>query len=104
MATHGKPRMLRTDNGPEFRDRFAQWCAAKGIVLNHIQPGKPTQNALIERFNGTFRREVLDAHLFENLLHARNIAQLWLQHYNHQRPHTALNHLTPHEFLIYHHP
>ncbi|MFN7709104.1 MAG: integrase core domain-containing protein [Sphingobacteriia bacterium] len=99
IETYGKPALLRTDNAPEFRDRFAQWCTQHNIHLHRIAPGKPTQNALIERFSGTYRREVLDAHVFENLHHARLLSQQWLHYYNAERPHSALNHLTPNEFF-----
>ena len=68
------------------------------IKLHHIQPGKPTQNAFIERFNRTFRYEVLDAYLFEDLEHVREVSWKWLLDYNEERPHQALNNLTPHQF------
>ena len=63
-----------------------------------IQPGKPTQNAFIERFNGSFRREVLNAYLFRNLAQVREIVEDWLKAYNTERPHQALNFMTPFEF------
>ena len=68
------------------------------IKLPHIQLGKPTQNAFIERFNRTFRYEVLDAYLFEDLEHVREVSWKWLLDYNEERPHQALNNLTPHQF------
>ncbi|AMJ64221.1 hypothetical protein AXW84_01305 [Hymenobacter sp. PAMC 26628] len=69
---HGCPAQLRTDNGPEFiSNRLSEWGEKQGIMLHWIQPGKPTQNAYIERFNGSFRRELLDAHLFRSLAHVR---------------------------------
>ena len=65
VAEHGAPRRIRLDNGPEMTARvFTEWCETKGIKLIYIQPRKPTQNVFIERFNRSFRTEVLDAHLF----------------------------------------
>ena len=96
---YGCPAQLRTDNGPEFISaRLSEWCEAQGIILHWIQPGKPTQNAYIERFNGSFRRELLDAHLFRSLAHVRQLVAEWRHDYNTQRPHQALNFMTPVEF------
>ena len=65
---YGPPDAIRLDNGPEMiSEAFTEWAAAKGISIRYIQPGKPNQNAFIERFNRTYRTEVLDAHLFANL-------------------------------------
>ena len=64
----GLPKAIRLDNGSELRSAvFMGWCEEKGIELKFIQPGKPQQNAFIERFNRTYRHEVLSAHIFENL-------------------------------------
>jgi len=98
--TYTLPKAIGTDNGPEFiSEELEDWCNKHHVQIQYMQPGKPTQNALIERFNGTYRREVLDAHVFENLHHARMISQQWLQHYNHYRPHSALNDLTSNEYF-----
>jgi len=70
----GLPDMLRTDNGPEFLGKvFTQWCNDHGIFIDYIEPGKPNQNAYIERFNRTYRNEVLDTWLFRNLDEVREI-------------------------------
>ena len=68
------------------------------MLLRYIQPGKPNQNAYIERFNKTYRTEVLDAHLFEDLEQVRDITDLWLQSYNEERPHESLGNLPPSVF------
>lgn len=92
----GKPQSIRTDNGPEFRSkRFQLWLKNKGIIWNPIQKGKPQQNAIVERFNKTYREDVLDANLFYSLEMARSISETWQYDYNHERPHQALNYKTP---------
>jgi putative transposase len=92
VECYGRPAQLRTDNGPEFISaKLSVWCEHQGITLHWIQPGKPTQNAYIERFNGSFRRELLDAHLFRSLAHVRQLVDEWLHAYNTQRSHSNLN-------------
>lgn len=97
----GKPEKIRVDNGPEFiADKLRRWCALQGIELHFIQPGKPTQNSLIERFNRTFRTDFLDVYLFENIVQMRNYAEIWMWKYNNERPHSVLQYLTPKDFLL----
>lgn len=90
------PKQIRVDNGPEFISaKLVAWCESRDIRLHHIQPGKPTQNAYIERFNKSMRREVLDAHLFGSLTEVRDIVHQWMIDYNEERPHESLNNLPP---------
>ena len=92
----GLPEAIRLDNGSEYRSAtFTQWAASKQIQLKFIQPGKPQQNAFIERFNRTYRHEVLNAYLFESLDDVREITDQWLKVYNEERPHRALGKLSP---------
>lgn len=92
----GYPRQVRSDNGPEFISlALAQWAEDHVVHLEFIKPSKPVQNALIERFNRTYREEVLDFYVFESLYHVRQITQAWLQTYNEERPHQALAFQTP---------
>jgi putative transposase len=95
-AERGLPDMLRVDNGPEFiSQRLMDWCAANGIFIAYIEPGKPNQNAYIERFNRSLRNEVLDLYLFRNLAQVREIVSQWRRQYNEDRPHDALGGLPP---------
>ena len=100
-AWRGQPQAIRLDNGPEFlANRFASWCADRGITLRYIQPGQPNQNAFVERFNRTFRHEVLDAYVFESLDQVREISAEWMQEYNEERPHDTLDGLPPTSFRV----
>lgn len=95
----GLPKEIRIDNGPEYISHaLVKWAHDNKITLTYIQPGKPTQNSLIERFNGTCRRELLNANLFYSLDHARELASDWMHEYNFERPHSALGNKTPIEF------
>lgn len=95
----GYPSSIRVDHGPEFESHhFKNWCKQRGISPNYIQPGKPAQNAFIERFNRTYREEVLDSNLFYNLAEVKEITQCWLKIYNQERPHQSLAGLPPTQF------
>lgn len=96
----GLPDVLRVDNGPEFLSgEFVAWAEAAGIIIQYIQPGKPNQNAFIERFNRTYREEVLSLYLFRNMKEVREITYWWRNDYNELRPHDALEDMTPMEFM-----
>jgi putative transposase len=95
----GLPCRVRVDNGPEFTSfEFTQWCSSKNIEITFIQPGRPMQNAYIERFNKTYRGDILDAYLFENLEQVRILSDEWMASYNNEIPHGSLNDLTPSEY------
>jgi len=96
IAQRGKPANLRSDNGPEFiSHHLQQWCEDNAITLQYIQPGKPTQNAYIERKNGSIRRELLNAYLFNSLSEVRAMSEEWRIDYNAERPHKSLGYLSP---------
>ena len=100
VRLYGRPARVRVDNGPELvADAFVAWCTAQRISLGYIQPGKPDQNAFIERFNRTYREEVLDAYLFDSLEQVRAITEAWLTTYNTERPHDSLGQVPPLTFL-----
>jgi putative transposase len=85
--------------GPEFISKVLDhWAYVNGVVLDFSRPGKPTDNAYIESFNGRFRDECLNTHWFLNLDDARGKIEAWRRHYNEDRPHTSLGYLTPAEF------
>jgi putative transposase len=99
IAERGKPKTLRCDNGPEFTSRhFIGWCEQQGIVLLHIQPGRPMQNGYVESFNGRLRDECLNANWFRNLRDAQDKVERWRQEYNTERPHSSLGYRTPEEY------
>jgi putative transposase len=101
----GKPMNLRTDNGPEFISyKLREWCSSKQIKIQYIQPGRPMQNAYVERKNGSLRRELLNAYLFDSLQEVRIMCEEWRTYYNNQRPHKALKYLTPMKYAQKHDP
>lgn len=92
----GCPFAIRVDNGPEYVSAtLSDWAARKGIALNYIQPGKPQQNAYVERYNRTVRHEWLDLYLFETIEEVQEIATEWLWTYNHERPNMAIGGIPP---------
>lgn len=96
VSWQGAPKQITVDNGPEFAGQVLDaWAYAHGVTLDFIEPGKPTQNAHIESFNGRFRDECLDLHWFGSLAHARTIIHAWKEDYNTQRPHSALQQQAP---------
>lgn len=93
------PATIRVDNGPEFVSRVLDhWAYCNQVTLDFSRPGKPTDNAVIESFNGRFRDECLNTHWFLSLEDARAKIEAWRRHYNEDRPHTSLGSLTPAEF------
>lgn len=92
----GLPTNIRSDNGPEFISTVMEsWCKDNHVSWHYIQPGKPMQNAYIERKNGSMRRELLSAYAFDTLKEARHLCEAWRTDYNHERPHKALGYLSP---------
>lgn len=97
----GKPAAIRLDNGPEYiAQSLVDWANSHRITLLYIQPGKPTQNAYIERFNRTVRHEWLELHQFDSVSHAQELATEWLWQYNNERPHTAIGGIPPRQLLM----
>lgn len=95
----GLPSSIVVDNGPEFICRAVDaWAFANGVEMRFIQPGKPTQNAHVESFNGRFRDECLSQSYFPTLARARVEIAIWKDDYNSARPHSALGYMTPNEF------
>lgn len=96
----GLPQMIRVDNGPEFISKNLDlWCKDNKITLVFIQPGEPTQNAFIERFNGSLRRELLNAYIFRTIDEVKEKAFLWMTDYNQNRPHKSLNYKAPMDMI-----
>jgi len=96
IGERGKPKQIVCDNGPEFTSKaLFFWSEDEQVKLNFIQPGKPTQNAFVESFNGKFRDSCLNQHWFRSLEEARQKIDRWRSHYNNERPHSSLKYLTP---------
>ena len=99
IAERGKPRMIVSDNGTEFTSNaILAWASERRIDWHYIAPGKPTQNAYVESFNGRMRDELLNESLFFGLDHARDELAIWVMDYNTERPHSALGYTTPAAF------
>ncbi|KTC86541.1 ISxcC1 transposase [Legionella brunensis] len=100
-ANRGYPAKLRLDNGPEFISLvLADWAEKYGVILEFIQPGKPTQNSFIERFNRTYRNEILDFYLFRNLNEVREITWKWMKEYDQERLHESLGYISPFDYKL----
>lgn len=99
IETNGKPKSIRTDNGPEFTSKaFQTWLVNEKIKWSAIEKGKPQQNGIVERFNRTYREDILDASLFFSLEQAQKLTNEWINYYNKKRPHQALKNKTPEEY------
>jgi len=100
ITERGMPKTIVSDNGTEFTSMaILKWVQDNGIDWHYIQPGKPTQNAFIESFNGRLRDECLNETLFSSLNDAREELEKWREDYNHHRPHSSIGNLTPSEFV-----
>lgn len=99
VSEKGSPKKIKVDNGPEFISRSLDtWAYLNKVQLDYSRPGKPTDNAHIESFNGSFRDECLNTHWFMSLEDARMKIENWRKDYNEYRPHSGLTYLTPAEF------
>ena len=100
IERYGVPQEITVDNGPEFISKaLDEWAYRNGVLLDFIDPGKPTQNCFIESFNGTFRDECLNENYFTSLKDMRMIVGEWREEYNTFRPHSSLKYMTPQEFM-----
>lgn len=100
VALYGLPKTIRVDNGPEFSGKeLDAWAYRRGVKLCFSRPGKPTDNAYSESFNGKLRAEFLDAHWFESMTEFRPSLEAWRKEYNEVRPHSSLGDLAPTEYL-----
>jgi putative transposase len=99
VVTHGVPRFVRSDNGPEFMALAVRgWLAQHQMTTVYIEPGCPWQNGYGERFNGTVRDECLNRHAFQSVTEARVVLEAYSRQYNEARPHSSLGYRTPAEF------
>ena len=100
VSARGAPRVLRSDNGPEFVSKaLRSWIVAQGIATALIEPGKPWQTGVAESFNGKFRDECLSLEWFRSRTEAKVLIEAWRRHFNEVRPHSSLGYLTPNEFV-----
>lgn len=98
-AWHGYPEKIRVDNGTEFTSHvFTNWAKERGVRIDYIKPGCPYQNAYIERFNRTYREDLLDLYIFSSLREVKALTAEWVNLYNHERPHDSLSDMTPVEY------
>jgi putative transposase len=103
IVENTKPKAIRVDNGPEFiAEALREWCKDNEIDLMFIQPGRPMQNGYVERFNRSYRQDVLDANLFTNLSEVKILSDEFEEDYNLHRPHESLGDLTPVEYKSKH--
>jgi putative transposase len=99
FSVHGEPEFIRSDNGPEFiANSVKEWLVRSGVKTLYIEPGSPWQNAYSESFNSRFADELLDREVFTTLEEAKVLVEQHRVRYNHERPHSSLNYLTPGEF------
>ena len=99
IRQRGRPKTIVSDNGTEFTSMaILKWCQETDIDWHYVAPGKPTQNAFVESFNGSFRDECLNETLFSSLIQARAEIKAWKDDYNTVRPHSSLGNLTPNEY------
>lgn len=97
----GRPKIIRCDNGPEYiSGKLMEWADKNDIAIQYIQPGKPQQNAYVERYNRTVRYDWLNQHLFYSVEAMQDYATQWLWHYNNERPNMALGGITPKQKLL----
>lgn len=100
IELNGRPKTIRVDNGPEFLSAvFQDFCEERRIEIKYIQPGKPMQNGYIERFNRTFREDVLDAWLFSGIREAQELFDQWKERYNNEHLHSSLGGLSPNGYV-----
>ncbi len=98
-AIYGLPKVIKVDNGPEFICKELDlWAYSNKVELDYSRPGKPTDNAFIESFNGKVRSECLNQHWFLNLQDAKAKLDSWRDDYNHNRPHSSIGYQSPEEF------
>ena len=98
---HGLPKTIRVDHGTEFTSKaFDQWAYLNGVEIDFTRPGKPTDNAFIESFNGRIRQECLNENWFLSLKDAPTKVEAWRQEYNNERPHSALGQMAPAQFAM----
>ena len=101
FRVHGRPRVLRSDNGREFiAASLVSWLSEQGVRAAFIEKGSPQQNPLVERFNGAMRDEKLNGEEFDSVLEARVVLQDWIREYNERRPHRGLGMKTPRQFAL----